>query len=517
MIVDDIMQRLISLLFSRVILVTLAILIQIFAMALVIWRFSNYFVHFYAICSLLSVLVVFCILNGKSNYAYKLAWIIPIMIFPIFGGLFFLMFGVNKSSKRNKFKMHEIADIMKYLLIQDPEIRKHLEEENKNAANQTVYIERYSACPVYTNTATEYLKSGEEKFKRLVEELKKAEHFIFLEYFIIDEGIMWDTILEILKEKAMQCVDVRVIYDDVGCLFTLPFGYEKKLESMGIKCSVFNPFVPVLSLRLNNRDHRKIAVIDGHTAFTGGINLADEYINKYEKYGHWKDSAIVIQGDAVWSLTVMFLSMWCFLKRNGEDYDTFKPPAGYSEGFAADGYVQPFADSPLDDEAVGESVYLNLIGKAERYVYINTPYLILDNEMSTALCLAAKRGVDVRIVTPHIPDKWYVHAVSRSNYDILVESGVRIYEYTPGFVHSKTFVVDDMFAVVGTINLDYRSLFLHFECGVWMYRTNSVLEVKEDYLQTLEICRNITLEDCRNVKWHIRLGRTILKIFAPLM
>lgn len=213
----------------------------------------------------------------------------------------------------------------------------------------------------------------------------------------------------------------------------------------------------------------------------------------------------------------MFLSMWSFLRKNGEDYEKFRLSSEDAGYFAQDGYVQPFADSPLDDEAVGESVYLNLIGKAERYVYINTPYLILDNEMSTALCLAAKRGVDVRIVTPHIPDKWYVHAVSRSNYEILAESGVRIFEYTPGFVHSKTFVVDDMFAVVGTINLDYRSLFLHFECGVWMYKTNSVSEVKKDYLKTLEICRNITLEDCRNVRWHRRLGRTILRIFAPLM
>ena len=511
------MQKLIRTLFSRVVLVGAAILIQVFALALVIWRFSNYFVYFYTICTLLSIVVVFCILNGKSNHAYKLAWIIPIMIFPIFGGLFYLMFGGNKSSKRNKRKMVEIANKMKGSLGQDLEILKQLEEENRSAANQTIYIEKYSACPVYTNTTTEYLKSGEEKFERMLEELKRAERYIFLEYFIIDEGIMWDTILEILKEKAMQGVDVRVIYDDVGCLFTLPLGYEKKLESMGIKCSVFNPFVPVLSIRLNNRDHRKIAVIDGHTAFTGGINLADEYINAFEKHGHWKDSAIVIHGDAVWSLTVMFLSMWSFLRRDEENYETFKLSSNNTGHFTSYGYVQPFADSPLDDEAVGESVYLNLIGKAEDYVYINTPYLILDNEMSTTLCLAAKRGVDVRIVTPHIPDKWYVHAVSRSNYDVLVESGVRIYEYTPGFVHSKTFVVDDMFAVVGTINLDYRSLFLHFECGVWMYKTKSVLEVKEDYLHTLKICQNITLEDCRNVKWHRRLGRTILKIFAPLM
>lgn len=511
------MQTLIRLLFSRVVLVTAAILIQIFTLILVIWKFTNYFVYFYIVCTVLSLLTVLWIVNGKSNHAYKLAWIIPIMAFPIFGGLFYLMFGGNKSSKRNRRKMQEIADKMKESLVQNPEIMKCLEQENGSAANQAEYIMKYSDCPVYVNTTTEYLTPGEKKFERLLEELKKAKRFIFLEYFIINKGIMWGTILEILKEKAALGVDVRVIYDDVGCLMTLPYGYDKELEGMGIKCCVFNPFVPVLSIRLNNRDHRKIAVIDGHTAFTGGINLADEYINAYEKHGHWKDSAIVIHGEAVWNLTVMFLSMWSFLRKVEEDYKVFKPSLEYEGGLTAEGYVQPFADTPLDDEAVGESVYLNLIGKAVKYIYISTPYLILDNEMSTALCLAAKRGVDVHIVTPHIADKWYVHCVSRSNYEVLLESGVCIYEYTPGFIHSKTFVTDDMFAVVGTINLDYRSLFLHFECGVWMYNTKSVMEVKSDYLNMLEICKKITPEYNENVKWYIRLGRTVLKLFAPLM
>ncbi len=511
------MQRLIRLLFSRVFLVGAAILIQVLALVIVIWKFINYFVYFYAICTLLSLLVVLGIINGRSNPAYKLAWIIPIMTFPIFGGLFYLMFGGNKSSKRNKQKMQEIGKKMRESLVQNPETLQQLGQENRGAANQTKYIERYSECPVYTNTTSEYLTPGEKKFERLLEELKKAERYIFLEYFIIDEGFMWDSILEILKEKAKQGVDVRVIYDDVGCLFTLPYGYEKKLAGMGIKCCVFNPFKPVLSVRLNNRDHRKIAVIDGHTAFTGGINLADEYINAYEKHGYWKDSAIVIHGDAVWTFTVMFLSMWSYLTKTDEDYEKFRPIVRDSGEFKPDGYVQPFADSPLDDEAVGESVYLNLIDKAERYVYINTPYLILDNEMSMALCLAAKRGVDVRIITPHIPDKWYVHAVSRSYYEVLVESGVSIYEFIPGFNHAKSFVADDIFAVVGTINLDYRSLFLHFECGVWLYDTKSVLEVKEDYLLTLGSCQKITLEDCKNIKWYRRLGRSILKIMAPLM
>lgn len=511
------MRKLIRLLFSRVVLTGAAILAQVFAIVIVVWKFSNYFVYFYAACALLSLSAVLWIINGRSNPAYKLAWIIPIMLFPIFGGLFYLMFGGNKSSIRSIRKMQEISSKMREALQQDIETWQYLEQENREAANQTKYIEKYSSCPVYSGTTTEYLTPGERKFEKMLEELRKAERYIFLEYFIIQEGVMWNSILEILKEKAKQGVDVRVIYDDVGCLFTLPLGYEKKLERMGIKCCVFNPFIPVLSVRLNNRDHRKIAVIDGHTAFTGGINLADEYINVYEKHGYWKDASIVLYGDAVWSLTVMFLSLWSFLRRTDEDYEDFRPYPENIAAFKSDGYVQPFNDSPLDDEAVGESVYLNLIGKAERYIYINSPYLIPDNVMTTALCLAAKRGVDVRIVTPHIPDKWYVHAVSRSNYEILIESGVHIYEYTPGFMHSKTFAVDDTFAVVGTINLDYRSLFLHFECGVWLYNTKSVFEVKKDYLNTLKACQRVSLKDCRSIKWYRKLGRSVLKIFAPLM
>lgn len=511
------MRKIFQTMFSRTVLFGISILIQAYILVMVIWKFSNYFVEFYSICTLLSVSTVLWIVNGKSNPAYKIAWIIPIMIVPIFGGLFYLIFGGNKMSKKNRKKMEMMALTMNTALGQNQQIYDNLEKENLSAANQSNYIKQYSFCPVYQNTLTEYLPTGEMKYEKMIEELKKAKEYIFLEYFIINEGVMWNTILEVLKEKAKSGVDVRVIYDDVGCLLTLPFGYEKQLESMGIKCCVFNPFIPLLSARMNNRNHRKIAVIDGQTAFTGGINLADEYINGYVKYGHWKDSAIMLKGDAVWSLTVMFLSMWGYLRKINEDYEQFKPILDDSMNVNTQGYVQPFNDTPLDDEPVGETVYLNLINTAERYVYINTPYLILDNEMTTSLSMAAKRGIDVRIITPHIPDKWYVHEVSRSYYEVLVESGVHLYEYTPGFLHSKTFVVDDQYAVVGTINLDYRSLYLHFECGVWLYNTTSVLAVKEDYLQTLEVCSRITLEACQSIKWYKKLERLILRAFAPLM
>jgi cardiolipin synthase len=328
---------------------------------------------------------------------------------------------------------------------------------------------------------------------------------------------MWNTILDILVKKVKQGVDVRVIFDDMGCIMVLPYRYDKKLEAMGIKCCVFNTFIPILSSKLNNRDHRKIVVIDGNCGFTGGINLADEYINAYEKHGHWKDTAIMIKGPAVWSLTVMFLTMWDYLRGTDEDYVKYRPSGNLKEELADNGYVQPFTDNPFDDEQISETVYLNLINKAKRYVYINTPYLIIDNEMMGALTSAAKSGVDVRIVTPHIPDKWYVHVVTRANYDVLVESGVKIYEYTPGFMHAKSFVADDEYGVIGTINLDYRSLYLHFECGIWLYKTNSIAQMKEDYMKTLQVSKEITLEECYDVSLYCKLLRGILRIFAPLM
>lgn len=510
------MRKFISFLFSRVTLVSLAILAQIFTLGLMVWRFSKYFLIFDIIFMVISVLVVLFILNKKSDPAYKIAWIIPIMLFPVFGGLFYLMFGGAELSNRMKNKMHSISDKMKISLEQHPVTFNNLKKENQTALNQAKYIEQYSSCPVYDNSSTKFLPSGEEFFENLIKELEKAKKYIFIEFFIIEEGLMWNTILDILKDKVKEGVDVRVVYDDFGCVTKLPRNYNKVLEGYGIKCSVFNPFLPILSFRLNNRNHRKIVVIDGKTAYTGGVNLADEYINAVEKFGHWRDSMIEIKGDAVWSLTVMFLSMWSYLRKTKEDYKQFKP-LDYDNSEECHGYVQPFDDSPLDDEHVSETVYLNLINQAKKYIYIETPYLIADNKMMVALAIASKRGVDVRILTPHIPDKWYAFAVTQANYEELIEAGVSIYQYTPGFNHGKTFVVDDDYAVVGTINLDYRSLYLHFECGVWMYNTDSVQQVKESMLEALKVSKQVTMEDIKNTPKIRKLGRSIFKVFAPLM
>lgn len=511
------MRKILKLLFSRMIIVGLLILLQLGIIAFAIWKLSESFIYLYVLFIILSIVVVIYIVSRKDNPSYKLAWTIPVLLFPVFGGLFYLIFGGNKTSKDFKDKMQDVYNKTANFLQQDEEILKEIEEENKLIANQVRYINDYSMYPIYKNTTTEYLSPGEVFFEKLKEELKNAKHYIFMEYFIIQEGLMWDSILEILAQKAKEGIDVRVIYDDMGCLQTLPYKYNETLEKMGIKCFVFNPFVPFVSLIMNNRDHRKITVIDGHTAFTGGINLADEYINEIVRFGHWKDASIMIKGDAVWNLTMMFLQVWDFNNNIQEDYEDFKPYGHFNGAFESDGYVQPYGDSPLDYETVGENVYLNIINKAKDYVYINTPYLIVDNELVTALTLAAKGGIDVRIVTPHKEDKWYAHIVTRAYYAQLIEAGVKIYEYTPGFIHSKTFVSDDEIGVIGTINMDYRSLYLHFECGVWLYKTKSVLQIKEDFLKTLESCQIITLKDCSKVKWANRFIRSILRVFAPLM
>lgn len=511
------MKKILKFLFSRMCIVGVLILIQAIILGSAIMKISDYFVYFYAFCTVLSIVVVLYILSTTDNPSYKLAWTIPILIIPVFGGLFYLMFGLNKVGKRLRKQMKVVAEKSEKLLIQDEKVLEEIGKQDPRALTQTKYIKNCSLFPIYKNTTTKYLSPGEVFFDKLKEELEKAKHFIFMEYFIVEEGVMWDSILEILARKAAEGVDVRMMYDDAGTIQTLPYRYNEKLEALGIKTAVFNEITAALSLKMNNRDHRKITVIDGHTGFTGGINLADEYINEYEKHGHWKDASLMIKGEAVWNLTLMFLQIWDFERPNDDDYELFRPHQYHEEDFESDGYVQPYADSPLDGEVVGENVYLNIINKAKDYVYINTPYLIVDNELVTALTLAAKAGIDVRIVTPHKADKWFVHILTRAYYAQLIHAGVKIYEYTPGFIHAKTFVSDDEIAVVGTINLDFRSLYLHFECATWLYKTKSVLAIREDFLKTLELCQEITLEETQKVGWGNRLIRSILRVFSPLM
>lgn len=511
------MKAIIKFLYRRIVLISVAIVLQFIVFIEIVSRFNNYFVYFYWISIFASIFAVLWIINDRSNPSYKIAWIIPILLFPIFGGLFYFFFGGKRLSKKEKRKMKLIEQKVYKALRPHKANLNEIVKHSESAAVQSRYIQNNAHYPLYKNTIGEYLPFGEVKFERLKQELKKAKHFIFMEYFIIQEGVMWNSILDILAEKVKQGVDVRIIYDDAGCLLTLPYKYNKKLERMGIKCCVFNPMVPILYVRMNNRNHRKIAIIDGNTGFTGGINLADEYINEIKKHGHWKDSAIMIKGDAVWSMTVMFLTMWEYLRGTDEDLNRYKIKNRCENAIVTNGYYQPFSDSPLDDEHVGEIVYQNLINKAKRYVFITTPYLVIDHDMIRALTTAAKSGIDVRIITPHCADKWYVHTVTKSNYKILIESGVKIYEYTPGFIHAKTLVTDDEYSFVGTINMDYRSFFMHYECGVWMYKSSVVKDIRDDFLNTLEVCREVKIEDFMDFKWYKALLGSVLRIFAPIM
>ncbi len=503
--------------FQRVVLVGVMIGLQVLMLLLMILRFSAYFVQFYLACIAISVCVGIWIIGNRSNISYKLPWLLVICLFPVFGGLFYVLIGGNRTTRRERKKLSRIDELFRSAMRQEPDTPVALDACGPDGRPQALYLLEECQCPPYVGTYSEYLPMGEIKFSRMVEELEKAEHFIFLEYFIIGEGRMWETILDILLRKVQQGVEVRVIYDDFGCITTLPKGYDRWLRERGIQCAVFGPFVPVMSVRLNNRDHRKICVIDGYVGITGGINLADEYINKKERFGHWKDTAILLKGNAVWSLTVMFLATWNYITQGETDYEQFRPSVHNRQLFTTDGVVQPYCDSPLDHVQVGYNVYLNMINRAKKYIYLVTPYLVIDSAMTNALCVAAKSGVDVRIMTPGIPDKRTVYEMTQAHYPPLLEAGVKIYQYTPGFVHAKTFAVDDRFGTVGTINMDYRSFYLHFECGVWLCNSSSILQIRDDFLETQKLCQEVTLESTKKLSWLRRLFRTIMKVFAPLM
>ena len=514
------MYKVLKRLFGRAFLIILSVLFQIGWFSLFMTILGYRYPVFAGLVRAVSVGVVLWLVNRRTNPSYKLAWIILILSLPMVGFSVYLLFGRSRLGIKIRGSFEQADQLSRNLMQEDEAARAKLAARDEQINRQSVYLRDFAHFPVYRNTSTEYFSEGEALFHKMTEELEKARHFIFMEYFIIDNGEMWSTILQILEKKAAQGLDVRIIYDDVGCVNTLPAKFYKELRQRGIKCEVFNPFKPVVSVVLNNRDHRKIMVIDGNTGFTGGINLADEYINRKQRFGHWKDTGIMLKGEAVWNFTVMFLQMWCVITGSMDelkDADKYRIPSLNPETGTSDGYVQPFSDTPLDQETVGENVYLNIIGRAKKYVYIFTPYLIIDNEMMTALCLAAKSGVDVRIVTPGIPDKRMVFTLTRSYYEQLLDAGVGIYEYVPGFLHAKCCICDDEVAVVGTINLDYRSLYLHFECGVWMYDSRAVLQVKEDAASIIHISRKVTQEECRARRLPVRLIQSLLRLMAPML
>ncbi|MGN1113931.1 MAG: cardiolipin synthase [Oscillospiraceae bacterium] len=501
---------------------TIIIILLILQVALLIYAFLRLnmeYRYINAVFTCIALIITIYILNKHDNPAYKIAWIIPLLLVPLFATaayfLFVNQYGTRKVRARNNEKFIET----KPYLRQSEAVAEELKKEDMNIYHQAQYVNNYGGYPIYQNSSSKYLKVGEEAFEVMKEELKKAKHFIFLEYFIIDQGEMWSEILDILLEKVSQGVEVRLMYDGMGSAFILPYHYDRKLNKLGIKCKVFNPFRPFLSSIQNNRDHRKILVIDGHTAFTGGINLADEYINRIQRFGYWKDTGIMVKGDAAWSFTMMFLQIWEIVDNGGDihNYDDFRPQKYLPQPIKTDGFVMPYCDTPLDNENIGENIYFNIIASAKKYVYICTPYLILDNEMVTILGYAAKSGVDVKIITPGHADKWYAKYVAWSYYKELISLGVEIYEYD-GFNHGKMFVSDDEKAVVGSINLDFRSLYLHFESSAFLYKTQSIADIKADFDDMLKNhSERISLEDCERRPVFKKIISSFLRLFAPLL
>ncbi len=507
------MNKLLKKVFSRTVVTALLIVIQVAWLVALLLQLGNSLPAIQTVLRILSLVAILFVIKSDMNPSYKIGWILLIAVLPILGGLMYVIFG-NKRPTKNMREMlrAQLEKSAEYLGTQESITGKL----DGGAAGLFKYLEGSAGYPTAKNTTVRYYRVGEEMYADLLPELEKAEKFIFLEYFIIRPGEMWDGVLEILKRKAAAGVDVRIIYDDMGCIDILPANYNATLEGWGIRTMAFNRFVPAVSLVMNNRDHRKITVIDGKVGFTGGINISDEYINVKERFGHWKDTGLMLKGPGVFNLTLMFLEMWNAFNKDGDGYAEFIPDSFEECGSADDGYVLSFSDNPLDNESVGESVYTDMLYQAKDYIYITTPYLAIDSELQTALCMAAKRGVDVRMITPGIPDKKLVYRLTRSYYPTLLRAGVKIYEYTPGFIHAKSFVCDDKLCVVGTINMDYRSLYLHFECGTLMYNNPEIKQVKKDDLDTMEKCRKVELSDMKT-NFLGELFDSFLRSVAPLL
>ena len=508
-------KGLIHALFSRLGLFILLLALQVLALFSVFRWFEGILPHILGGTALYTIGMVLYLLNSRLDPTAKITWLIIVMLFPVFGAILYWFTTCDIGHKAIKERTGQISRLAKDRIVQDPAVQDRLEKLDPGAASLARYLRRNACHPVHENTAVTYFPFGQDKWEEMLRQLEQAQNFIFLEYFIIDEGLMWGRILEILARKAREGVDVRVMYDGTCEFSTLPHNYPKKLQELGIRCKMFAPVIPLVSTHYNYRDHRKILVIDGHTAFTGGVNLADEYINHIEKYGYWKDTAVMLKGDAAKSFTLLFLQMWSIDEKEPA-FDLFlSVPVSAPEHSA--GFVLPYGDCPLDEDHVGERVYMDILNRAQHYVHIMSPYLILDGEMETALKFAAERGVDVKLILPGVPDKIAPYALAKTHYASLLSSGVKIYEYTPGFVHAKVFISDGREGVVGTINLDYRSLYHHFECAAWMYGVPCLADMEQDFQATLEKCRAVTPETIKKEKWTLKVMGWLFKAVAPLM
>lgn len=500
---------------GRLVFAGLSILLQIVWLILIVVRLNEYSSVIAFLSGLIALTVALHIYGMHENAAFKMPWIFLLLLFPVLGLCIYGLFG-RKGITAPKRKRFERIDEQLFRYVHQKEaVVRSMEQADVGVANQCRYILDYGKFPVYQNTDVTFYAEAADGFEAQLLELEKAEKFIFMEYHAIEEAESFGRLRETLARKAAEGVEIRLLYDDVGSVGFIDWDFIKRMEAIGVQCVDFNPVLPVINLFMNNRDHRKITVIDGKVGFTGGYNLADEYFNITHPYGYWKDTGVKLVGEAVRSLTVLFLEMWNAMKQTDTDYEKYLPAVNYTA--REQGFVQPYADSPLDDEPMGENVYLNLIKHAKHRLYVATPYLIISDEMNRELGLAAKRGVDVRILTPGIPDKKLVYKITRSYYAGLVRQGVRIFEYTPGFLHEKQVLCDEDCATVGTINFDYRSLYHHFENGVFLYRCEAIGDIARDFEETLGKCREVTEIYKSGRSAVLRGTQCLLRLFAPLL
>ena len=550
---------------SRMIFAVISILLEVVVILLLIYYAGQKAGWIYILLHILATFLVLTIYGSHKTASIRMTWMLVIMLLPIFGTALYLLIGLNGHTLSMRTRYEDIDKILMPMLPANEKEAGNARERDGRLGGLVDYIRRQSGYPVYQNTKVEYFDDGEKGFEAQKRDLAKAEKFIFMEYHAIEDESCWHEMRDILAERVKAGVEVRVFYDDMGSLGFINTDFVKRTESYGIQCRVFNPFAPGLNMFLNNRDHRKITVIDGKVGFTGGYNLAEEYFHRTEPYGFWKDTGIRLEGDAVQSLTVTFLEMWNAISANDKDDKEFKkyllakgaeqvlvknemkineekaakvvhdtekyfgqmkesiqPQEKYLEDTTVVtgknlGFVQPYADSPMDEIHVGEDVYISMAERAQKYAWFITPYLIITDEMSHAFSLAARRGVDIRIITPGIPDKKIVYSVTRSYYNGLARNGVRIFEFTPGFCHAKMSIVDDLMATCGTINLDYRSLYHHFENGCLYADCDAVMDTKKDFEETFAQCREVTDHYVSGRGAFLRLGQLFLRLAAPLM
>ncbi len=499
----------------KIITAVFLIVLQVAITVFIAFRLTALSVWLYAAFQIINIIVVFKIVNKRSNPSYKILWIVLIMLIPPIGGVVYLLWGGGRVTPKFRRKMAEVKKTSAPYLRQEEATAENAHRDDPQHARLSKYLYSQSGYPIWDSTETEYVSPGEKVMPRLLEELSAAKKFIFIEFFIMAEGRMWDAVFDVLKRKVAEGVEVRLMYDDFGSILRQTRGFKQRLTDCGIKVRIFNPLRPAADIFQNNRNHRKIVVVDGITSFTGGMNIADEYINLTHPHGYWMDCGIFLKGPATRNFTVMFCEMWNAIDPNDPmRFENYLPENYDTHG---DGFVQPYCDSPVDQKNPAEGIYMQILFTARKYVYIITPYLILDNTMTQVIKNTALSGVDVRIITPKIHDKWYVHPVTQSSYEELMEAGVKIYEFTPGFIHSKIFVSDDSVATVGTVNMDYRSFYLHFECGTLITGSETVLDIKRHIMSIFEDCEEIRPDEWRKRPRRRKIKESLLRILAPLM